>query len=60
MRDRYSVQKSKEMFLIYQSKYNPTNSIERAIRSWNGGHNYSKRRTQRYFEKVKAVMRRGK
>ncbi len=60
MRDRYSVQKSKEMFLIYQSKYNPSNSVERAIRSWNGGHNYSKRRTQRYLEKVKAAMSRGK
>lgn len=36
MADRYSVAKSKEMFLLIQSHYNPENSIEKAIRSWNG------------------------
>lgn len=55
--DRYSVAKSKEMFLLYQSKYNPSNNVERAIRSWNGGNNYSKRYTQRYYERVKAAMK---
>lgn len=54
--DRYSTKKSKEMFLLYQSKYNPQNCIEKAIRSWNGGANYSIRTTQRYYEKVKAAM----
>lgn len=57
--DRFSVKKSKEMFLLYQSKYNATNNIEQAIRSWNGGVNYDKKSTQRYFEKVKAIMNRG-
>ena len=33
MNDRYSVAKSKEMFLLIQSYHNPTNSIEKAIRS---------------------------
>ena len=46
------ISKSKEMFLIIQSFYNPTNSIEIAIRTWNGGVHYSMARTQRYFEKV--------
>lgn len=50
--DRYSIEKSKEMFLIIQSKYNPDNSVEFAIRAWNGGIRYSMSRTQRYFEKV--------
>ena len=50
--DRYSVEKSKEMFLLIQSYYNPTNSIEKAIRSWNGGVHYSVRATNRYYRKV--------
>ncbi len=55
--DRFSVNKSKEMFLLVQSKYNPLNNIEKAIRSWNGGINYSVKRTQRYFQKVMKVMK---
>ena len=50
--DRYSVKKSKEMFRLIQSYYNPTNSIEKAIRSWNGGVRYSVRATNRYYRKV--------
>lgn len=50
--DRYSVKKSKEMFLLMQSEFNPTNNIEKAIRAWNGGNRYSVRGTQRYYEKV--------
>lgn len=56
--DRFNVRKSVEMFLLIQSKYNPTNNVEKAIRSWNGGVNYSIRCTQRYFEKVMAAMKR--
>lgn len=54
--DRLSVKKSKEMFLLLQSKYNPLNNVEKAIRSWNGGMRYSIAKTQRYFEKVMAVL----
>lgn len=54
--DRLSLAKSKEMFAIFQSYYNPLNSIEKAIRSWNGGNNFSKRATQRYFSKVMKVL----
>jgi len=57
MQDRFSVQKSKEMFLLYQSFYNPKNDVEVAIRSWNGGVNYSKRSTQRYYERVMSKMK---
>ncbi len=52
LRDRFSIEKSKEMFILIQSHFNPLNDIERAIRSWNGGNHYSVKRTQRYFEKV--------
>ena len=57
MQDRFSVKKSKEMFLLFQSFYNRKNSVELAIRSWNGGMNYTKRGTQKYFEKVMSKMK---
>lgn len=57
MNDRFSVQKSKEMFLLYQSYYNPENNVELAIRTWNGGRRYTKKGTQRYFEKVMSKMK---
>lgn len=57
LKDRYNVKKSKEMFVLIQEYYNPTNSIEKAIRSWNGGCNYSKRSTNEYYKKVMAAMR---
>ena len=52
LNDRFSVVKSKEMFLLIQSHFNPTNNVEKAIRSWNGGMRYSVKRTQRYYNKV--------
>lgn len=57
MNDRFSVQKSKEMFLLFQSFYNSKNSVELAIRSWNGGMNYTLKGTQKYFEKVMSKMK---
>ena len=55
--DRLSVIKSKEMFKILQSFYNPLNNIEKAIRSWNGGMNFSTKRTQRYYERVMSFLK---
>ena len=55
--DRFSIAKSKEMFLLIQSWYNPKNNVERAIRLWNGGVNYSIKGTQRYYEKVLKAMK---
>ena len=57
MNDRFSVKKSKEMFLLFQSFYNPKNDVELAIRSWNGGMNYTQKGTQKYFEKVMSKMK---
>lgn len=59
LQDRFSVAKSKEMFLLIQSHFNPTNNVEKAIRSWNGGMRYSVRATQRYYEKVMNRLRKG-
>ena len=55
--DRLSLEKSKEMFLLFQSYHNPKNSIEKAIRAWNGGPNYSVRATNNYFKKVMSKMK---
>lgn len=57
LQDRFSVEKSKEMFLLIQSYFNPTNNVEKAIRAWNGGNNYSKKGTQRYYEKVMSKLK---
>ena len=55
--DRFDVTKSKEMFHLIQSKYNPSNDVEKAIRLWNGGPNYSLRATERYYRKVLRRMK---
>ena len=55
--DRFSVAKSKEMFLLIQSHHNPKNNVEKAIRSWNGGPRYSVRGTQRYYNKVMKLLK---
>lgn len=54
--DRFDVKKSKEMFLLIQSYHNPKNDVEHAIRSWNGGPKFSRRATQRYYEKVMSYL----
>ena len=50
--DRYSKEKSIEMFYLFQNKYNPTGSIEKGIRMWNGGTGYSVKGTNGYYKKV--------
>ncbi|MBO6262086.1 MAG: lytic transglycosylase domain-containing protein [Bacilli bacterium] len=52
LKDRLNPNKSKEMFILYQKRYNPTNNIEKAIRLWNGGCGYSKAKTENYYRKV--------
>lgn len=55
--DRFNIAKSKEMFMLFQSEYNPLNNIEQAIRSWNGGLRYKLKGTQKYFEKVMNLIK---
>ena len=57
LNDRFNVEKSKEMFVLYQKRYNPTNNIEKAIRLWNGGTGYSVKKTEKYYSRVKAHMK---
>ncbi len=49
--DRWDVQKSKEMFVLIQMRYNKTNDIEKAARIWNGGCCYKKESTDEYYRK---------
>lgn len=57
LNDRFSPEKSKEMFILYQKRYNPTNNEEKAIRLWNGGSRYSVAKTERYYRKVLSHMK---
>jgi soluble lytic murein transglycosylase-like protein len=52
LKDRFNPTKSKEMFILYQKRYNPTNNVEKAIRLWNGGCGYSVAKTEKYYQKV--------
>lgn len=52
LKDRYDVGKSKEMFIMIQEHYNPSHKVEKAIRLWNGGPNYSVKKTNGYYKKV--------
>ena len=54
--DRYCPRKSAEMFAIYQSYYNPSGNVEKAIRLWNGGSGYTVRGTETYYRKVRKEM----
>ena len=56
LKDRFSIAKSKEMFLLIQKHSNPENNVEKAIRRWNGGPRYSVRHTQKYYNKVMKAM----
>ena len=56
LNDRLSVRKSREMFVLIQEKYNPEHNIEKGIRLWNGGTNYSHHATQHYYKKVVAKL----
>ena len=57
LNDRFNVSKSKEMFVLYQERYNPTNNVEKAIRLWNGGCGYNLSKTEKYYRKVLAHMK---
>ena len=54
-KDRYDKQKSIDMFIDFQEKYNPEGNYEKAIRLWNSGDlncMNRKARTEGYFRRV--------
>lgn len=54
-KDRYSKEKSYEMFIVYQEYFNKEGNMEKAIRLWNSGDlNCMKRkaRTEGYYRRV--------
>lgn len=52
--DRYNEQKSREMFVLIQNKYNPSNNVENGIRLWNCGISALKNKSKgrKYLDKV--------
>ena len=52
LNDRYSVEKSKAIFKLIMSKYNPENDIDKACRLWAGGIRYSVKKTQPFVNWV--------
>lgn len=59
--DRYSVEKSKEMFIMLQEHFNPEHNIEKAIRCWNSGfYGNWRNRSGEYYRKVMKYYKGGK
>ena len=60
--DRKNPMKSKEMFTLYQSKFNPSNNVDDGIRMWNCGISALKDKSKgrKYLNKVKKYMNGGK
>ena len=54
--DRYSVKKSKEMFVLLQEHFNPEHNIEKAIKCWNCGF-YTKNWKSKSISYYKKVMK---
>ena len=54
--DRRSLEKSKEMFLLIMSKYNPQNDIDKACRIWKMGIGYTIKGTQSFVNRVHRIM----
>lgn len=57
LKDRYSREKSIEMFIIFQEHFNQEGNIEKAIRLWNSGDPHCMRnktaKVTTYYNKVK-------
>lgn len=51
--DRWDEEKSREIFLLIQEKYNPEHDLVKACRIWNEGPNFNKKiETTEYVNKV--------
>jgi hypothetical protein len=57
LKDRFSREKSIEMFMVWKNYYHPENEFETIARNWNGGPNgYKKSRTEKYWAKVQLEL----
>ena len=55
--DRYSREKSIEMFLIWKNYHHPDGGFEHIARNWNGGpRGYKNKRTEHYWAKVQIEL----
>lgn len=53
VKDRWSRDKSIEMFIIWRDYHHPSSGYEKIARNWNGGADgYKKKSTEKYWEKV--------
>ena len=57
LKDRFSREKSIEMFMIWKNYYHRDNNFEAIARSWNGGPRWRKiKRTEKYWSKVEKQL----
>ena len=57
LRDRFSREKSIEMFMVWKNYHHPNGGFETIARNWNGGpRGYKNKRTERYWAKVQIEL----
>ena len=57
LKDRFSREKSIEMFMVWKNYYHPKGGFEEIARTWNGGPSGHKiKRTEHYWAKVKLEL----
>ena len=57
LNDRIDINKSIEMFVVFQKHRNPSGYLEKGVRCWNGGCNgHKKDSTIKYYKKVMKVL----
>ena len=55
-KDRYSREKSIEMFKLIQERYNKENNIELGIKLWASGLKHNNKQADRYYKKILRLM----
>ena len=57
LKDRFSRDKSIEMFMVWKNFHHPNDGFEKIARNWNGGPNgYRFKRTEYYWNKVRKQL----
>lgn len=57
LKDRFSREKSIEMFMVWKNYHHPEGGFETIARNWNGGpRGYKNKRTERYWAKVQLEL----